>query len=85
MREKGVYLAVDEFKISWALEVAVSRSILGACFVCWVLGHATVGVHGDKVQSAVEPTRELRDIDVKGEFLASHLKFLVLSVARHEV
>lgn len=53
MVRRITYQAVDELEVTGALAVAVSRSVLGTSSVGGVLGHATVGVHGNKVHSTV--------------------------------
>lgn len=50
----GTYHSVDELEVTRALRVAVSSTILGSSGVGRVLGHATIGVHGDEVQRTVE-------------------------------
>jgi hypothetical protein len=52
--------SVDEFDVSRALRVAITRSVLGSGLVGSVgLGNTTVGVHLRKVESAVETAGEL--------------------------
>lgn len=50
----GTYKTVNELQVSWALAVAVSGSVLGTGLVARILGHATIGVHGNEVQSTVQ-------------------------------
>ena len=52
----NVGLAVDELEVTGALGIAVTCTVLGARLVARVLGQATVLVHGDEVQGAVEAT-----------------------------
>lgn len=51
---RATYQAVDELEVTRALAVAVACSVLGASSVGGVLGHATVGVHGNKVNGTVQ-------------------------------
>lgn len=81
----NVGLTVDELEVARALRVTVSSTVLGTGLVGWVLGHATVGVHGDKVQSTVETAGEVGDIDIEGELLVQQLKHLVGRVVLHHV
>ena len=81
----NVGLTVDELEVARALRVTVPSTVLGTGLVGWVLGHATVGVHGDKVQSAVETAGEVGDVDIKGELLVQQLKHLVGGVVLHHV
>lgn len=80
------YLSVDELDVLGALRVAVSGSVLSTGLVASVLGLSTIGVHGDKVQSAVQTAREPRNISVEGELLVLQVEELVLLVGLvHEV
>lgn len=54
MVRRSTYQAVDELEVTGALAVAVSRSVLGTSSVGGVLGHATVGIHGNEVHSTVQ-------------------------------
>lgn len=78
-------LSVDEFHVVWALGIAISSSVLSSSLIRSVLGHATVGVHGGEVDSSVEPTWQVRHIDVEGELLALQAEHLVLGIIGHEV
>lgn len=51
---RATYLAVDELEVTRALAVAITSPVLGTGLIRRVLGHATVGSHGHKVQSTVE-------------------------------
>lgn len=59
MVRRITYQAVDKLEVTGALAVAVSRSVLGTSSVGGVLGHATVGVHGNKVHSTVQTALDL--------------------------
>ena len=55
-REFRAHLAVDEFQVRWALRVAVASTVLGAGLVATEAGLATVRVHVDEVERAIETT-----------------------------
>ena len=63
---RETYLAVDELQITGALGIAVAGSVLGTGLVGRVLGHSTVGIHGDKIQGSVQAALVV--------MLASHFK-----------
>lgn len=79
-----VALAVDELQVTGTLGVTVARAVLGAGLVVLVLGHATVGVHGDKVESAVQTARQVGNVHIEGELLAQEVEHLVLRVGGHQ-
>lgn len=79
-----VALAVDELEITGALGVTVARAVGGAGLVARVLGHATVRVHGDEVEGAVQTAGQVGDVHIKGELLAEQVEHLVLGVRGHE-
>lgn len=62
-------LTVDELQVTRALGVTVASTVLGASLVVLVLGQSAIGVHGDEVQSTVQATGQLGNIDIKGELL----------------
>jgi hypothetical protein len=67
------------------LRVTVTCSILGTSRVTLVLAQATISVHGGEVQGAVQATWEVRDIDVKGEFVANEVESLIGLIILHKV
>lgn len=79
------HLAVDELDVARALGITVSSAVLCTGLVPFVLGHSAIGIHGREVQSAVQPTGEVRDVHVKGEFLAQQVKHLIRAVVLHQV
>jgi len=87
VKAKGeeTHLSGNEFDITRALRVAVTSSILGASLVSGVLGHTTVRVHLDEVESSVEATRKLGDVDFEGELLPEDVEHLILGVVLHKV
>ena len=85
MSRRGVsYLAVDELDVVRALCVAVAGTVLGAGDVAWEAGLATVSVHLDEVEGAVETTGEVRHVDVEGELLVLQVEHLVGGVILRE-
>ena len=79
------YLAVDELDILRALRVTVTGTELGSGLVVGELGHTTVLVHLDEVDSTVKTAREVGDVDVETEFLVHELEHLVVGLVLHEV
>lgn len=84
--QQRTYLAINEFQVLWTLRVAVTSTVVGTGLVSGVLAHPTVSVHRDEIKSAVKTTGELRNVDIKGEFVVLELEFLVLGARRvHKV
>ena len=79
-RRKWAYLAVDELDVVWALSVAVASSVLRTSLVRREAAGATVLVHLDEVERAVETTWERRHVDVEGELLVLELEQLVRAI-----
>jgi hypothetical protein len=73
------YLAVDELEITRALRVTVTSTVLGTGLVGRVLAHTTVLIHADEVDSAVQPARQLAEIDIEGKFVAKQCKHGILA------
>jgi hypothetical protein len=48
------YRAIDEFKISRALRIAVPGPVLGTGLITRVLGHSSIGVHRDEIEGTIE-------------------------------
>lgn len=71
-----VGLTTNELEVTRTLAITVSRSVCCASFVG--AREATVRGHGDKVQGAIQTTRELRHIHVEGELVAQEVEHLVL-------
>ena len=63
------YLTVDKLHVAWTLRVTVSSAIFCTGLVIWILGHTTIGVHGDKVDGTIQTTRKLRSINIEGNLL----------------
>jgi hypothetical protein len=53
-QEHTTHLTIDEFEITRALGVTISRPILRTGFVSGIFSHSTILVHRDEVQSAIE-------------------------------
>ena len=62
-------LSVNELDVVRTLRVAITGTVLGTSFVVGELGHATIFIHLREVESTVETAREVRNVDVKSEFL----------------
>lgn len=75
------YRAVDELKITRALSITVSSSVLGTSQVTRVLCHSTISIHLREVESTVQSARKLGDIHSESEFLSQKVEGLVLSGA----
>jgi hypothetical protein len=84
-RSISTHLSVDVLDVTGALRVAVASTELGTSLVGGVLGLSTILVHLDEVESTIEATRKLGDIDVKGELLVKEVEHLVVVVVLHEV
>lgn len=78
-------LAVDELEVTRTLRVAVARAVLSTSLVRGVLCHATVGIHGDKVECGIEAAWNVGQINIKSELLAKGLEHLVVGAVRHQV
>lgn len=79
------HLAVDELQITRALRIAIASSVLGTCLVPRVLSQATIGIHGDKVQSSIESAGQPGSIHVECELLVLQLEYLVGTLVLHQV
>ena len=69
MRSEGNYLAINEFDVMRALSVAVASTILRSSLVTREPRHASVGIHLDKVERAVQAAREVGHVNVESELL----------------
>lgn len=65
---------VDVLEITGALSVAVTGTVLGTSLVGGVLGLATIKIHGDEVEGAVETAADAGHIDIEGELVAEELE-----------
>jgi hypothetical protein len=83
--EATTYNAVDELDVPGALRIAVTRAKFSAGFVSRVLGQATVGVHGDEVQRAVQTAADVGNINIERELVAQKGEHLVLGIVLHEI
>jgi hypothetical protein len=79
------YLAGDELEIASALRVTVSSTELGTGLVGGVACHATILLHGDKVQGAVEAASDAGQVHVEGELVVEKVEGLVLCGAVEQV
>lgn len=64
-----ICISVDKFDVMRALRVAVTRPSRRTGLVCRVFGHSSVSVHFYKIESAVQATRQVGDVNVNGELL----------------
>lgn len=96
-----ICLAIDEFQVSRALAVAIpsldmlaagekgrwkSRTaVFGSRLISWILAHATIGRHGDKVHSTVQATWKIGYIHIKGEFFVQETELLVRCLILQQV
>lgn len=78
------HLAVDELQITRALRVTVTSSVLGTCLVAIVLSQATIGIHGDKVQSSIESAGQTGSVHIECELLVLQLEDLVGTIVLHQ-
>jgi hypothetical protein len=76
---------VNELEILRTLRVTVSSSVLGTSLVGGVRGQTTISGHLGEVNSAVQTTRKLGNVNVESELLVEGLEQLVLGVASEEV
>lgn len=67
-------LSVDELKITWALSVTVTGSVLSTSLVSWVCSQSSISFHLGEVQSTVKTTRKLGDIDGEGELSSQQVE-----------
>lgn len=81
---KKTYLAVDELQIPRALRITVTSSVLGTGIVARVPGQATVGIHGDKVESSVQSAGQFGRIHINSEFLIEQLEYLISAIILHQ-
>lgn len=84
-RKRATYYAVDKLQVARTLSIAVSSTVLGTGLVVRVLSHATVFVHRDEVQCAIQTAREVREIDIKRELLVQQTEHLVRGIRLHEI
>jgi len=84
----GVAVLVSRVSPVWrfkAINSTHSCAVFGTSLVGRVLGHATILVHGDKVQGRVQAALDGREIDIEGELVVHEGEHLVLGGAIHEV
>ena len=67
------------------MRIAVACAVLGTSLVGGETGHASICVHGREVDSTVETTGELGNVDVECELLVQELEHLVFGVTVEEV
>lgn len=68
-----------------ALSITVAGSVLSTSLVVGLLGHATIGIHLDEVESAVESTGKVGHVDIESELLVKELEHLVFGLGLEEV
>lgn len=78
-------LATNELEVTGALSIAVARAVLGTSLVGWVATHTSIGLHSNKVQSAVDATLDGGQINVEGELVPSEGEHLVSLLVLHEI
>jgi hypothetical protein len=83
--KRSAYETVNKLDVTGALAVAVAGTVLGSGGVAVVLGHATIGIHGDKVQGSVQAAADVRDVNIKGELVVEQSEHLVGVFVLHEV
>ena len=69
----------------WALSVTVSSPVLSTRLITRESGQSTVRVHRNEVESAIETARELRHVEVEGEFLVQEVEHLVFRLVLEQV
>lgn len=62
-----------------------TSAVLGTSLVGGIAAHATVLLHGNEVEGAVETALDRREINIEGELVVHESEHLVLGVAVHEV
>jgi len=82
---RNIALAINELDVTRALRVAVSGTVCRASLVVRVLGLATIGVHLDEVESAVQAARKLRDIHVERKLLVWQGEHMVVGTVVQKV
>lgn len=80
----NTHLAVDELQIPRALRITVTGSVFGTGFVARVPGHATIGIHGDKVESSVQSAGQFGRIHINSELLIEQLENLISAFILHQ-
>jgi hypothetical protein len=80
-RKEYAYLAVDELDVVGALSITVTSSILGTSFVGRETGLATILFHLYQIESAIESTRQVRNVNIESELPVEQLEHLVLVLA----
>lgn len=79
------YLAANKLEIASTLRITVASTVLGTSSVAGVLGRATIGIHGDKVQGRVEAALDLRQVDIKRQLIVGQGEGLVGVGVLHEI
>ncbi len=85
LQDTLTYSAVNPLYVMGALSIAVTRSVGSTSGIARVLGGPTIGVHLNKVKSAVKATRKARHVDVKGKLLIFEAEQLVIAIIFEEV
>lgn len=78
------HLTVDKLQITRALRITVASSVFGTCLVAIVPSHATIGIHGDKVQSSIESAGQSGSVHIECELLILQLEHLVGTIVLHQ-
>merc|ERR1719244_655596 len=76
----------NELEIMGALGITVACSVGSSRLVSWIFTHTTIFLHFNKVESTIQPTGEIRHINIKGELPVQKLEHLILLATRfHQV
>lgn len=62
------------------MRIAVTRSIFGTGLVAGVFGQTTIGHHLREVESAIQTTGQVADVDIEGELLVKESEDLIVGV-----
>jgi len=80
----NVSIGANKFDVSWTLSITVTSTVFGSSSV--YRRDTTISSKGTEVQGTVKTTANLRNVNIKGEFLVLEFENLVLGVSSvHEV
>lgn len=79
------YKTIDKLEILRTLRITVPSTILSTSLVGGVRRETAIRRHLGKVYCAVETTRKVRYVDVKGKLLAQWFENFVFGVAYHQI
>merc|ERR1719220_3067868 len=60
-------IPIDPFHVMRTLSVTITSSILSPTFVSRIFRHSTVGIHFDKIKSAIETTIKITVVDCESK------------------